>query len=83
MSTVTTEARDRPRPDWRDPATYAYTQNLTREGWAWEFLRRNPKYRADYSRIVAAVRSQRPVRIGVLAAVLGSEAALRWGLLPF
>lgn len=31
-------------PDWRDPASYAYTQHLMHEGWAWEFLRRNAAY---------------------------------------
>lgn len=36
-------------PDWRDPASYAYMQHLTREGWAWKFLRRN----AAYARIAA------------------------------
>lgn len=27
---------------------YAYTQTLTKEQWAWEFLRRNPAYQQDY-----------------------------------
>lgn len=36
------------RLDWRDPASYDYTQPLSREGWAWEFLRRNPAYRTAY-----------------------------------
>lgn len=36
------------RPNWRDPSSYDYTQNLTREGWSWEFLRRNPKYRGTW-----------------------------------
>lgn len=27
---------------------YAYTDSLTDSDWAWEFLRRNPDYRADY-----------------------------------
>lgn len=34
-------------PDWRDVTAYAYTKDLTREGWAWEFLRRNPAFRKD------------------------------------
>lgn len=34
-------------PDWRRPDTYAYTETLTRIGWAWEFLRRNPAFQAD------------------------------------
>ncbi len=43
------KAQDDPIPDWRDPSTYDYTRHLTREGWAWEFLRRNPTYRATWS----------------------------------
>jgi len=34
-------------PDWRRAETYAYTKTLTRVGWAWEFLRRNPAFQAD------------------------------------
>jgi hypothetical protein len=36
------------QPDWRNTETYAYTANLTRLGWAWEFLRRNPRFQADF-----------------------------------
>jgi len=36
-------------PDWRDPAAYAFVQELSRERWAWEFLRRNPDYVADWA----------------------------------
>ncbi len=32
---------------------YAYCATLTRDQWAWEFLRRNPGYRADYRRFIA------------------------------
>lgn len=31
---------------------YAYCAGLTRDQWAWEFLRRNPDYRADYRRFI-------------------------------
>ena len=31
---------------WRDPAAYAFTDGLDDAGWAWEFLRRNPAFRA-------------------------------------
>jgi len=34
----------------QDP--YAYCSSLTRDQWAWEFLRRNPEYRADYRRFI-------------------------------
>jgi len=39
--------------DWRLPAAYAYTQDLSRSGWAWEFLRRNPTYQAEVGQLDA------------------------------
>ncbi len=36
------------RLNWRDPADYAYIANLWRDHRAWEFLRRNPDYHADW-----------------------------------
>lgn len=33
------------------------TASLTRDQWAWEFLRRNPAYRADYRRFIAIWRA--------------------------
>jgi hypothetical protein len=40
-SAVDVKAGRPAHPDWRDPSSYAGTWNLTREGWVWEFLRRN------------------------------------------
>lgn len=40
-------------PDWRNENTYNYTAKLSRAGWAWEFLRRNPKFQSDYARVMA------------------------------
>lgn len=57
---------------WRDAESYAYTRDLTPEGWAWEFLRRNPEYRAEYDAHV----SKRGERAADLDAV-------RWGLVGF
>ena len=34
--------------NWRNPNDYTYTRQLSREQWAWEFLRRNPEYRRDW-----------------------------------
>jgi hypothetical protein len=36
---------------------YAFTTALTREQWAWEFLRRNPAYRSDYAWFIATWRA--------------------------
>ena len=50
---------------------YAWMLDLSAEGWAWEFLRRNPSYRSHY----LACRE-----VDDFAA---SRAAHRWGLLRF
>ncbi len=36
---------------------YAYCATLTRDQWAWEFLRRNPQYQADYTQFIAIWRA--------------------------
>jgi len=36
---------------------YAYCATLTRDQWAWEFLRRNPEYRSDYQQFIAIWRA--------------------------
>ena len=73
-------------PDWRDARTYAYTQDLPRRAWAWEFLRRNPAYRRSAER----AHSRRPPEVAKLTAatVLLSAApdsweCATWGLLWF
>ena len=38
--------------DWRSADDYTFCAALTRDQWAWEFLRRNPDYRADYGRFI-------------------------------
>lgn len=43
--------------DWRDPVGYAFDPPLAREEWAWQFLRRNPEYRADYAWFIATWRA--------------------------
>lgn len=46
------EARARmAKPDWRSPEAYEPIRDINAAGFAWEFLRRNPDYRADVSRI--------------------------------
>lgn len=36
---------------------YSYCTGLTRDQWAWEFLRRNPDYRRDYQAFIAIWRA--------------------------
>ena len=38
-------------PDWHDGD--GYPELLSSEGWAWQFLRRNPEYRQDYEKFRA------------------------------
>ncbi len=35
--------------DWTDPDAYAFTRRLDAARWAWEFLRRNPRYRREHA----------------------------------
>jgi hypothetical protein len=72
-------------PDWRDPASYNYTRDLTREGWAWEFLRRNPNYRKSWRDQVdpAATDRTESSKARVASPAVVSPAAAAWGLLSF
>ncbi len=40
-------------PNWREPTDYLFPSDLRDYFWAWEFLRRNPDYRADWSRALS------------------------------
>lgn len=52
--------------DWRDPTSYAYTRDLTRDAWAWEFLRRSPAYRAAWDHVrQSAQASVDALRFGI------------------
>jgi hypothetical protein len=42
-------------PWWNDQ-DYAFCASLDRGGWAWQFLRREPAYRADYAEFIATWR---------------------------
>jgi hypothetical protein len=36
------------KKNWRNKVDYEFTNYLDIEGWAWEFLRRNPEYQQDW-----------------------------------
>jgi hypothetical protein len=38
-------------PDWRDPSSYPDPKNTSRTQWAWEFLRRNRSYQAEWKKV--------------------------------
>lgn len=61
-------------PDWRLQTTERALNRLERQGFAWEFLRRNPDYRSDYDRLrsTPAIRSS--------ASLPQRSAAQKWGL---
>lgn len=40
-------------PNWKNEGDYSYTKGFTCVEWAWEFLRRNPTYRKDYSELMS------------------------------
>lgn len=64
---------DNALPTGRGPKKpqYDWMLQLSSEGWAWEFLRRNPSYRRHY---IACRKADQ---------VTASRAAHRWGLLQF
>ena len=55
---------------WSTPEAHAYFRDLNSSGVAWEFLRRNPEYGADYAKpdVRAALDAGSP------------GPAQRWGL---
>lgn len=62
-------------PDWRDAAAYAPLLHADRSLFAWEWLRRNPDYRAAAERALAASGCRGPAEPGA--------APERWGLHAF
>lgn len=63
---------DHPLVDWRDAASYAYVGTLSRDAWAWEFLRRNPVYRTTWHE--AQTRSPQTDRdLGLPFGLIGVE----------
>ncbi len=64
---------------------YAYTDGLTDTDWAWEFLRRNPDYSADYceSRARTAKATTHPSGVRIYRARGYHHNAKKWGLAVF
>lgn len=57
--------------DWRSAAAVETLNRLDRGGFAWEFLRRNPRYRKDYHQTSKGAAS---------AATVKEAVGQRWGL---
>ncbi|RWH50768.1 MAG: hypothetical protein EOQ82_30535 [Mesorhizobium sp.] len=72
-------APDDDHQGWQDRCSYDCTVQLTSNGWAWEFLRRNPVVRRD---LVAALQQARTLSRGAFIDVIASAGDLsRWGVL--
>ncbi|WP_239026324.1 transcriptional regulator domain-containing protein [Novosphingobium decolorationis] len=56
---------------WRSEAAYDYVDKLTTSELAWEFLRRNPDYRASFQRLLSS---------GRLTDETATAFAHQWGL---
>lgn len=70
------------RSAWLDAANYDYTHRLTRRGWAWEFLRRNKHYAADWNLVQNEVRVlPENSRFARLRLDVGASQMQRWGLI--
>ena len=48
-------------PNWTNPTSYPPVEGTPGTQWAWEFLRRNPKYREAYSKLTHVTRIRNPV----------------------
>ncbi|MGD8587439.1 MAG: hypothetical protein PVG22_01270 [Chromatiales bacterium] len=44
-------------PDWTDPTAYSFTADLSADQWAWEFLRRCPRYRSAWLDFITTWRA--------------------------
>ena len=66
---------------WLQAASYDYTRRLTHRGWAWEFLRRNKDYVADWG-IAQDEVTMLPGQEGPVTLRLGADGTRmqRWGL---
>lgn len=57
------------KPDWRNPADYPAPEGTSPRRWAWEFLRRNPDYRADWEAFANRLRAAAGTRPALALAV--------------
>ena len=46
--------------DWTNPKDYEFAEKLDRSEWAWEFMRRNPLYRAEFAGLGSAKAHYNP-----------------------
>jgi hypothetical protein len=63
-------------PNWRDPAQYPDWRDCSLRQWAWEFLRRNPEYRAAWRACIEPFYDPafRPQDVGLVGPAHGVPA---------
>jgi hypothetical protein len=69
-------------PDWSRDESYAYTERLSGPQWAWEFLRRNPEFRADRQKaqLEYGLSGYDPP-VTMMVSQYDTPALSKWGLL--
>lgn len=79
---MTGDVRESAPCDWRKPETYQPLLRLDRGGWAWEFLRRNPRYGQTARNITTVTRHVlRPLPALCLIELSDAvDRAADWGL---
>lgn len=45
--------------DWKNESDYEFTKDLDAHGWAWEFLRRNPKYQKRWDELLSIFHAKK------------------------
>ena len=62
-----------------------YSRSMPSAAWAWEFLRRNQDYRADYERARKTLPTRQTLETGSVFYIANDaqESARQWGLLSF
>lgn len=67
--------------DWLEDDNYRYTANLTRRGWAWEFLRRNAAFVGDLMVALERVSHARKApKLSVLSLPRSLPGLAKWSL---
>lgn len=67
---------------WAIEAAYDYTRLLSVDAWAWEFLRRNADYAADWERATDSLAADRiPIDVPFELPRHEAKCFSRWGLI--
>jgi hypothetical protein len=69
-------------PDWSRDELYAYTERLSGPQWAWEFLRRNAEFRADWrtAQLEYGLSGYAPP-VTMMVSLYDTPMLSKWGLL--